>query len=297
MSRRLPPLNALKAFEAAARNLSFTKAADELFVTQAAVSHQIKTLEEYLGLKLFLRKNRSLLLTEEGQGYFLDIRDIFTQLIDATEKLLARGAKGSLTVSLTPSFAIQWLVPRLNLFNEAHPDIDVRIKAQDQDENSLTDDVDVAIYYGRGNWSGIETHKLHTEYMVPLCSPMLLNSSIPMNTPADLQKHVLLHDMTRRNWKTWMKTAGVRDIKVNQGPIFSHSSMVLQAAVHGQGVALGNSVLAKPDIDAGRLVIPFSHYLESKNAFYLVFRESQSELGKIVSFKDWMLDLVAQEQN
>lgn len=297
MSRRLPPLNALKAFEAAARNLSFTKAADELFVTQAAVSHQIKTLEEHLGLKLFLRKNRSLLLTEEGQGYFLDIRDIFTQLIDATEKLLARGAKGSLTVSLTPSFAIQWLVPRLNLFNEAHPDIDVRIKAQDQDENSLTDDVDVAIYYGRGNWSGIETHKLHTEYMVPLCSPMLLNNSIPMNTPADLQKHVLLHDMTRRNWKTWMKTAGVRDIKVNQGPIFSHSSMVLQAAVHGQGVALGNSVLAKPDIDAGRLVIPFSHYLESKNAFYLVFRESQSELGKIVSFKDWMLDLVAQEQN
>lgn len=297
MSRRLPPLNALKAFEAAARNLSFTIAADELFVTQAAVSHQIKTLEEHLGLKLFLRKNRSLLLTEEGQGYFLDIRDIFTQLIDATEKLLARGAKGSLTVSLTPSFAIQWLVPRLNLFNEAHPDIDVRIKAQDQDENSLTDDVDVAIYYGRGNWSGIETHKLHTEYMVPLCSPMLLNSSIPMNTPADLQKHVLLHDMTRRNWKTWMKTAGVRDIKVNQGPIFSHSSMVLQAAVHGQGVALGNSVLAKPDIDAGRLVIPFSHYLESKNAFYLVFRESQSELGKIVSFKDWMLDLVAQEQN
>jgi len=297
MSRRLPPLNALKAFEAAARNLSFTKAADELFVTQAAVSHQIKTLEEHLGLKLFLRKNRSLLLTEEGQGYFLDIRDIFTQLIDATEKLLARGAKGSLTVSLTPSFAIQWLVPRLNLFNEAHPEIDVRIKAQDQDENSLTDDVDVAIYYGRGNWSGIETHKLHTEYMVPLCSPMLLNSTIPMKTPADLQKHVLLHDMTRRNWKTWMKTAGVRDIKVNQGPIFSHSSMVLQAAVHGQGVALGNSVLAKPDIDAGRLVIPFSHYLESKNAFYLVFRESQSELGKIVSFKNWMLDLVTREQN
>jgi len=297
MSRRLPPLNALKAFEAAARNLSFTKAAEELFVTQAAVSHQIKTLEEHLGLKLFLRKNRSLLLTEEGQGYFLDIRDIFTQLIDATEKLLARGAKGSLTVSLTPSFAIQWLVPRLNLFNEAHPEIDVRIKAQDQDENSLTDDVDVAIYYGRGNWSGIETHKLHTEYMVPLCSPMLLNSTIPMKTPADLQKHVLLHDMTRRNWKTWMKTAGVRDIKVNQGPIFSHSSMVLQAAVHGQGVALGNSVLAKPDIDAGRLVIPFSHYLESKNAFYLVFRESQSELGKIVSFKNWMLDLVTQEQN
>lgn len=296
MSRRLPPLNALKAFEAAARHLSFTKAAEELFVTQAAVSHQIKILEEHLGLKLFLRKNRSLLLTEEGQGYFLDIKEIFSQLIDSTEKLLARGAKGSLTVSLTPSFAIQWLVPRLSKFNELHPEIDVRIKAQDHDENSLTDDVDVAIYYGRGHWSGVQTHKLHTEYLVPLCSPLLLSGPKPLDQPRDLEHHTLLHDMTRRAWKAWTKTAGVRNVQVNQGPIFSHSSMVLQAAVHGQGVALGNSVLAKPDIDAGRLIIPFSHSLESKNAYYLVIRESQAELGKIVFFKEWMLSMVEQEQ-
>ncbi|MFC0116336.1 transcriptional regulator GcvA [Pseudoalteromonas xiamenensis] len=296
MSRRLPPLNALKAFEAAARHLSFTKAAEELYVTQAAVSHQIKTLEEHLGLKLFLRKNRSLLLTEEGQAYFLDIKEIFSQLIDATDKLLARGAKGSLTVSLTPSFAIQWLVPRLSLFHEAHPEIDVRIKAQDHDENSLTDDVDVAIYYGRGHWSGVQTHKLHTEYLVPLCSPMLLTGPRPLNQPSDLALHTLLHDTTRRPWKLWMKTAGVRNVQVNTGPIFSHSSMVLQAAAHGQGVALGNSVLARPELDAGRLVIPFSHHLESKNAYYLVLRESQTELGKIVAFKDWMLSMVEQEQ-
>ena len=296
MARRLPPLNSLKAFEAAARHLSFTKAAEELYVTQAAVSHQIKTLEEHLGLKLFLRKNRSLLLTEEGQGYFLDIKEIFAQLVDATDKLLARGAKGSLTVSLTPSFAIQWLVPRLSLFHEKHPDIDVRIKAQDQDENSLQDDVDVAIYYGRGHWSGVETHKLHTEYLVPLCSPMLLTGPKPLNEPQDLQNHTLLHDTTRRPWKVWMKTAGVRNVQVNQGPIFSHSSMAMQAAAHGQGVALGNLVLAKPEIDAGRLIVPFNHSLESKNAYYLVFRESQSELGKIVSFKEWMLGLVEKEQ-
>ncbi|WP_462157801.1 transcriptional regulator GcvA [Pseudoalteromonas sp. GB56] len=296
MARRLPPLNSLKAFEAAARHLSFTKAAEELYVTQAAVSHQIKTLEEHLGLKLFLRKNRSLLLTEEGQGYFLDIKEIFAQLVDATDKLLARGAKGSLTVSLTPSFAIQWLVPRLSLFHEKHPDIDVRIKAQDQDENSLQDDVDVAIYYGRGHWSGVETHKLHTEYLVPLCSPMLLTGPKPLNEPQDLQNHILLHDTTRRPWKVWMKTAGVRNVQVNQGPIFSHSSMAMQAAAHGQGVALGNLVLAKPEIDAGRLIVPFNHSLESKNAYYLVFRESQSELGKIVSFKEWMLGLVEKEQ-
>jgi LysR family transcriptional regulator, glycine cleavage system transcriptional activator len=296
MSRRFPPLNALKAFEAAARHLSFTKAAEELFVTQAAVSHQIKMLEEHLGLKLFLRKNRALLLTEEGQGYFLDIKEIFSNLIDATEKLLARGAKGSLTVSLTPSFAIQWLVPRLNQFNELQPDIDVRIKAQESDEHSLTDDVDVAIYYGKGHWNGVQAYKLHTEYFVPLCSPLLLGGVKPLNQPSDLVHHNLLHDTTRRAWKAGMKTAGVRNVKVNQGPIFSHSSMVLQAAIHGQGVALGNSVLAKPDLDSGRLIIPFNHVLESKNAYYLVIRESQSELGKIVLFKDWMLSLVEQEQ-
>ena len=260
------------------------------------MSHQIKTLEEHLGLKLFLRKNRSLLLTEEGQGYFLDIKEIFTQLVDATEKLLARGAKGSVAVSLTPSFAIQWLVPRLQLFNEAHPDIDIRIKAQDLDENSLTDDVDVAIYYGRGHWSGVQSHKLHTEFLVPLCSPLLLNGPKPLMEPSDLQKHTLLHDMTRKPWKQWFKTLGMNNVKVNQGPIFSHSSMVLQAAVHGQGIALVNSVLAKPELDAGRLLMPFSHAVESKNAFYLVLRESQAELGKIVAFKDWMLEMVEQEQ-
>lgn len=296
MIRRLPPLNALKAFEAAARHLSFTKAAEELYVTQAAVSHQIKILEEHLGLKLFLRRNRSLLLTEEGQGYYLDIKEVFSQLLDATEKLFARGEKGSLTVSLTPSFAIQWLVPRLSLFNELYPDIDVRIKAQEHDENSLTDDVDLAIYYGKGHWAGVEIHKLHTEYLVPLCSPLLLNGTKPLTSPHDLRHHTLLHDTTRRPWKQWMKTAHINTVNVNQGPIFSHSSMVLQAAVHGQGVALGNSVLAKPELDAGRLVIPFNHRLESKNAYYLVLRAAQAELGKIVAFKEWMLAMVEQEQ-
>lgn len=297
MSRRLPPLNALKAFEVAARQLSFTKAAEELFVTQAAVSHQIKALEEHLGLKLFMRKNRSLLLTEEGQSYFLDIKDIFTQLNDATEKLLARGAKGAITVSLPPSFAIQWLVPRLNQFSEAHPEIDVRIKAVDHEEGSFGDDVDVAIYYGRGHWPNVRADKLHTEYLVPVCSPMLLNGPVPLDSPEDLKNHILLHDTSRKDWKVWMKQQAIRGVNVNQGPIFSHSSMVLQAASHGQGVALGHSVLAKPEIDSGRLVIPFNHVLVSKNAYYLVCDESQAELGKISAFREWMLKMVKQEQD
>ncbi|HAW94351.1 MULTISPECIES: transcriptional regulator GcvA [unclassified Arsukibacterium] len=296
MARRLPPLNALKAFETAARHLSFTKAAEEMYVTQAAISHQIKALEDHLGLKLFMRKNRSLLLTEEGQSYFLDIKEIFLQLHEATEKLLVRGAKGSLTVSLQPSFAIQWLVPRLNQFSEQHPDIDVRIKAVDLDEGSLTDDVDVAIYYGRGNWRNLRADKLHTEYLLPVCSPLLLNSGKPLNEPTDLAKHNLLHDSSRRAWKAWFTSQGFKQFNVNQGPIFSHSSMVLQAAIHGQGVALAHNVLARPDINSGRLIVPFNHVLISKDAYYLVCRESQAELGKITAFRQWMVDMVTAEQ-
>jgi LysR family transcriptional regulator, glycine cleavage system transcriptional activator len=296
MARRLPPLNALKAFETAARHLSFTKAAEEMYVTQAAISHQIKALEDHLGLKLFMRKNRSLLLTEEGQSYFLDIKEIFLQLHESTEKLLARGAKGSLTVSLQPSFAIQWLVPRLNQFSEQHPDIDVRIKAVDLDEGSLTDDVDVAIYYGRGSWRNLHADKLHTEYLLPVCSPLLLNSTKPLQEPTDLQYHNLLHDGSRRAWKAWFTTQNFKHFNVNQGPIFSHSSMVLQAAIHGQGVALAHNVLARPDINSGRLIVPFNHVLISKDAYYLVCRESQTELGKITAFRQWMVAIVEAEQ-
>lgn len=296
MSRRLPPLNALKAFEAAARNLSFTRAAEELFVTQAAISHQIKGLEEFLGIKLFRRRNRSLLLTEEGQSYFLEIKDIFSAISDATERLLARSAKGALTVSLQPSFAIQWLVPRLVRFSEAHPDIDVRIKAVDLDEGSLTDDVDVAIYYGKGNWAGLRADKLHAEYLIPVCSPMLLMGIKPLKTPEDLTRHTLLHDTSRRDWKAWFKQLDIQAANVNQGPIFSHSSMVIQAAIHGQGVALGHSVLTQPEIDAGRLVCPFEQVLMSKNAYYLVCHESQASLGKIAAFREWMLALVSKEE-
>ena len=297
MANRLPPLNALRAFDASARQLSFTRAAEELFVTQAAISHQIKALEEHLGLKLFMRKNRSLLLTEEGQSYYLDIKDIFNSLHDATEKLLARGAKGSITVSLQPSFAIQWLVPRLQAFNLLHADIDVRIKAVDQPDNSITEDVDIAIYYGRGRWPNLHADQLHTEYLIPVCSPLLLNGKKPLNTVNDLTQHTLLHDTSRRDWKRWFKQVNVKGINVNHGPIFSHSTMVLQAAIHGQGIALANSVLAKPDIDSGRLICPFNEVLVSKNSFYVVCRENQLEIGKIAAFRDWMLDTVEEEQD
>ena len=296
MSKRLPPLNALRVFDAAARHLSFTRAAEELFVTQAAVSHQIKSLEDFLGLKLFRRRNRSLLLTEEGQSYFLDIKEIFSQLTEATRKLQARSAKGALTVSLLPSFAIHWLVPRLSSFNSAYPGIDVRIQAVDRQEDKLADDVDVAIFYGRGNWPGLRVEKLYAEYLLPVCSLLLLTGEKPLKTPEDLAKHTLLHDASRRDWQTYTRQLGLNHINVQQGPIFSHSAMVLQAAIHGQGVALANNVMAQSEIEAGRLVCPFNDVLVSKNAFYLVCHDSQAELGKIAAFRQWILAKAAAEQ-
>lgn len=297
MSKRLPPLNALRVFDSAARHLSFTKAAEELFVTQAAVSHQIKTLEEFLGLKLFRRRNRSLLLTEEGQSYYLDIKEIFSSINEATRKLLARSAKGALTVSLSPSFAIQWLVPRLSGFNQAYPGIDVRIQAVDREEDKLADDVDVAIFYGRGNWTGLRTDRLYAEYLIPVCAPSLLTGEKPLKTPSDLIYHTLLHDTSRRDWQAYVRQLESQNqINVQQGPIFSHSSMVIQAAVHGQGVALVNNVMARSEIESGRLVRPFQDVLVSKNAFYLVCQDSQAELGKIAAFRQWILSQAANEQ-
>ena len=297
MSKRLPPLNALRVFDSAARHLSFTKAAEELFVTQAAVSHQIKTLEEFLGLKLFRRRNRSLLLTEEGQSYYLDIKEIFSSINEATRKLLARSAKGVLTVSLSPSFAIQWLVPRLSGFNQAYPGIDVRIQAVDREEDKLADDVDVAIFYGRGNWTGLRTDRLYAEYLIPVCAPSLLTGEKPLKTPSDLIYHTLLHDTSRRDWQAYVRQLEIQNqINVQQGPIFSHSSMVIQAAVHGQGVALVNNVMARSEIESGRLVRPFPDVLVSKNAFYLVCQDSQAELGKIAAFRQWILSQAANEQ-
>lgn len=296
MSKRLPPLNALRAFDAAARHLSFTKAVEELFVTQAAVSHQIKSLEDFLGLKLFRRRNRSLLLTEEGQSYYLDIKEIFTSINEATRKLQARSAKGALTVSLPPSFAIQWLVPRLSGFNAAYPGIDVRIQAVDREEDKLADDVDVAIFYGRGNWSGLRTERLYAEFLLPVCAPSLLTGENGLKVPSDLANHTLLHDTSRRDWLAYTRQLGVPQINVQQGPIFSHSAMVVQAAVHGQGIALVNNVMAQSEIEAGRLVCPFNDVLVSKNAFYLVCHDSQAELGKIAAFRQWILARAASEQ-
>jgi len=294
--RKLPPLNALKSFEAAARHLSFTRAAEELFVTQAAVSHQVKTLEDHLGIQLFLRRNRALLLTEAGQNYYMEIKHIFEHLTQATSRIMLASEQGSLTVSVPPGFAILWLVPRLSRFHQAYPEIDVRLKAVDEITGSLTDYVDVAIYYGRGLWQGVKAYRLHKEYLIPVCSPLLLQGPKPLKTHADLLNHTLLHEETRNAWAEWLRMIGETPPTRKAGTVFSHSALALKAAVHGQGVVLANSVLAKPEIESGHLVQVFPEALPTKDAFYMVCRETQADTGKVARFRDWLLEEVRRDE-
>jgi LysR family glycine cleavage system transcriptional activator len=195
MGRRLPPLNAVRAFEAAARHLSFTRAADELNVTQAAVSHQVKGLEDRLGVQLFRRLNRGLLLTDAGGLYMRELEDILDRLEQATERLRSSEAAGLLTVSTGTSFAAKWLVPRLRRFRDRRPDIDVRIDADDALTDFRRDNVDIAIRYGRGVYPGLSSTPLLQDIVFPVCSPTLIDAAHPLRAPEDLKHHTLLHDV------------------------------------------------------------------------------------------------------
>ncbi|QGX38878.1 transcriptional regulator GcvA [Permianibacter aggregans] len=296
MSRRLPPLNSLRAFEAAARNLSFTRAAEEIHVTQAAISHQIKALEDFLNVKLFTRKNRELLLTDEGQMYWPVIRDVFEKLADATERVRAKVAAGPLSVSVVPTFAVQWLVPRLSRFSELHPEIDVRLKASDAEVNFHDDNVDVAIYFGDGSWSDLHVERLLEEFLFPVCSPQLAKGSKPLKTPADLSQHSLLHDESFDGWRRWLNYVGAKSVRWNRGPVFSHTAMVLQAAAHGQGVALAHSVLAQNDLASGRLVRPFDQMLPLEEGYFLVCPRAAADRPKIVAFRQWLQRTIEEDR-
>jgi len=292
MRRRIPPLKSLRAFEAAGRHLSFTRAADELFVTQAAVSHQIKTLEEFLGLPLFIRRNRKLLLTDEGQNYWPKIRDMFENLTAATERVKSQVAGGPLTVSVVPTFATSWLIPRLSKFNNIYPEIEVRLKASDETVDFLREDVDVAIYYETGNYPGLHSVTLLNERLTPLCAPALLEGDIPLSKPEDLKKHNLLHDFNTVDWQRWLRLAKVKGIDLTHGPVFSHTSMVLQAAIFGQGIAMGHFVLSQADVSSGRLVQPFEMTMESDLSYGIVCPIESAQRPKIKAFIDWLVEMV-----
>jgi len=289
MARRLPPLNSLKAFEAAARHLSFTRAAAELNVTQAAISHQVKGLEETLGLALFRRVNRSLLLTDEGQALYPDLGSAFDTIAAAVERLYERDRAGVLTLSTLDSIAASWLVPKIGKFRSQHPDIDVRISTSDQIVDFTSGGFDMALRYGIGVYSGMEVVSLMKETLFPVLSPSLLEKFGPLDRPADLARFPLLHDDMRDDWGVWMEAAGVDGINVSRGPSFSHSYLVQQAAVAGEGVALGRSVLIVDDLAAGLLIRPFDIDLKAHHYYSAVYPKASAKRPKIIAFRDWLV--------
>jgi len=287
MARHLPPLNGVKAFEAAARSESFTRAAEELSVTQGAISHQVKALETKLGLKLFHRERQRLILTEAGRDYLTVIRDALDQIAAGTERLLQRQQSGVLTVSTSPDFAAKWLVNRLGRFAEKHPGVDLRVSASTHYVDFARDDVDVAIRHGDGNWPGLDVQRLYSERLFPVCSPKLVTGRNRIGKAADLLKFPLLRLEDTRNWTRLFEAAGVK-ANVGPGPVLNRASMLIDAAIDGQGIALARTALAAWDLVNGRLVRPIDVSLRMANTYWFVCPKAVSNVPKVAAFRDWV---------
>ena len=290
MSRRLPPLNALRVFEAAARHLSFTRAAAELHVTQAAVSHQVKALEDWVGQPLFRRLNRAIELTDAGARYLPALTAALDQIAEATARVAGDPGDRVLTISTLPSLAARWLVMRLARFEAAHPDLDVRVQSSAALVDFARQDVDLAIRYGRGSWPGLQCVRLVSETVFPVCSPELLRTGPPLRSPADLRHHTLIHDDFAIGWAEWLRAQGVEGVDPTRGPWFTDSALALQLAVEGRGVVLARSVIAGDDLAAGRLVRPFGNTAETEiGSYWLVAPTSHFRRAKVAAFRDWIM--------
>jgi LysR family glycine cleavage system transcriptional activator len=289
MGRNTLNLNSIRAFEAVARHLSFTRAAEELNVTQAAVSHQIKALEERMGVMLFLRHNKGLQLTKEGRLMFHPLTRAFDLLEDATNLLLNSEVK-VLKISMPCSFASMWLVPRLNSFYEQYPNIDIRVMVKNTTEDLLkVGDVDIDIRHGDGKWHNVQAQKFLNEIIFPVCSPALLNSAKPLQKPDDLQHYTLIHDNKIIGWKEWLDNAGIKGVDYTRGPGFSHYHLVLQSAIQGDGIALGRSPLVADAIHNGRLIRPLDISLPTGLGYYMVTTNTAEENSEILVFADWLI--------
>lgn len=292
MTRRLPPLNALVVFEAAARHLSFTRASDELHVTQAAVSHQIKSLEDFLGIALFHRLGRGqgLVLTDAGREYFPAITSALEAMRVSTDLVRGVKPKSILNIATLDSLGSRWLLPRLRGFMRAHPDVDVRVTAAAPEEEALRHGLaDIELRYGAGGWPDLEAVRFMTESVFPVCNPRLLQGPHPLRTPADLRHHTLLHDVMATGWHDWFAAAKVVDVDPERGPGFNHSNLVIQAAEIGEGVALGRGALVLDALKSGALVRPFALSLPSPFAYYVVTDRRASADRLVHAFRGWVI--------
>jgi LysR family transcriptional regulator, glycine cleavage system transcriptional activator len=293
MRRRLASLNGLRAFEAAARYLSFTRAAESLFVSQAAVSHQIKALEEQLGVELFRRMTRALELTDAGRRLYPRVQQAFDLLEQGVREARVRGERQGLTISVLPSFASGWLVRRLGRFTAANPGVQVRLDPSTELADFLADDIDVAIRYGLGNYTDLYCEHLMDEDVFPVCCPGLATR---LEGPEDLAGVTLLHDDGHGQWQTWLDALGVSGVDASRGPVYTDSTMVIQAAIEGHGVALARSGLSGDALHDGRLVQPFEFSMPSPFAYYLVYPRSYAQRPEIQAFSLWIREEIAMDR-
>ena len=322
-SARPAPLNGLRAFEAAARHLSFAAAAEELFVTPGAVSHQIAGLEAFLGVKLFVRGTRSIALTPAAEACLPLLARGFASLGQAVALLAADGKQQPLTVSVAPAFATRWLLPRLASFTKAHPEVELRVSTGSgltvparhdgapaiselsNDQNAA----DLSIRFGRGHYVGLIAERLIEAEITPVCGKRLLDNEPVALQPDDLRRYTLLHDDTtvfedgrsdRSDWAVWLAAAGVADIDridaATRGPRFSHTGLALEAAEDGLGFALGITALTDSDVRAGRLVAPFALKLPSTFAYHLVYGEALAHRADLQAFRRWLMAEAAMDR-
>jgi LysR family glycine cleavage system transcriptional activator len=291
MARKLPPLASLRSFEAAARLLSFSGAARELFVTPTAVSHQIRSLEQWLGVKLFERTTRSVRLTSSGRRYQPAVQAAFEQLESATQSIAAETGAQVVCITTTTSFASKWLIPRLASFKALYPDIDVRISTRTESVDLAREGLDLGIRYGAGTWPGLVSERLQSARVFPVCSPELMSGPVRLSTPSDLANHTLLHVSTMPDdWRVWLTAVGAAEVDPVGGMTFELWLAALQAATDGLGVALGQDTLIQNDLAAGRLVAPFDIDLPAEFAYYVVTPERALRSPAAEHFRDWLLE-------
>jgi LysR family glycine cleavage system transcriptional activator len=285
----------LRAFEAAARHSSFAKAANELSITPAAVSQQVRHLEDYLGVRLFTRRPRSVEVTATGADYARTVVAVLDQLALATGRIHHADREGKLTIATTPSFAAQWLMPRLIRFLELHPELDVRLSTSNALVDFAREDVEVAVRYGDGRWPGLQVEMLTNTELFPVCSPSFRQGAQRLRIPANLRSRSLLRLMSDE-WPKWLAAANLGDMSA-EGPQYSDVGLLTQAAVAGQGIALGQSIIVANELADGRLIEPFNLRISSQSAYYIVGLPGDLDRPKVRAFSSWLREELTREDH
>jgi LysR family glycine cleavage system transcriptional activator len=288
---KLPPLNQLKDFEAAGRLLSIQNAAEELHVTPAAISRQVRGLENYLGVQLFVRDHRAVRLTTEGERYLAGITEGLNQIRKATLNLTRGAARRTLKIRAYTTFSMKWLIPRLSSFHALHPDIDVRLTTSLEPVDFAREDIDAAIRLGLDGCHGLAADWLVPNELVPVCSPEFLAKNPALADPKQLGKATLLHSLARpEDWNKWLRAAGLKEVDGYRGLKYESSAMIYQAAIEGHGIAIAQRALVTDDLASGRLIMPFQFVLdEGDHTYYLVYPKAQSYSPEFETFRDWIL--------